>query len=86
MDYFAGKSPKLPTACGYTPKSCLDSMTRKYAKTLLPLNMFGWYRCLAILGQIETYILCFLALSSSLYKKKNRFRATKGADIYRRYK
>jgi len=39
---------------------------------------------LAILGQNETYTLCFLALLPSL--SKNRFCATEGADIYRRYK
>jgi len=37
-------------------------MTRECGKTLIPLNIFGWCRCFAILGQNETYILCFLAL------------------------
>jgi len=61
MDYFASKSTKSRTAVGSTDR-CLDSMTRECAKTLLPLNIFEWCRCLAILEQNETYILCFLAL------------------------
>jgi len=48
MDYFARKSSKSPTAGGFTPNPRFDSMTREWAKTLLPLNIFGWCRCLAI--------------------------------------
>jgi len=39
---------------------------------------------LTILGENETYIFSFVALLPSL--SENRSRATKGADIYRRYK
>jgi len=62
MDYFASKSPKSPTAGASPPDPGLVLMNSECAKTLLPWNIFGWCRCLAILGQKETYILCFLAL------------------------
>jgi len=45
-----------------SPDPHLDSMTRECSNTLLPLNIFDWCKCLAILGQNKTYILCFPAL------------------------
>jgi len=41
MDYFASKSTKFQSLGDPPPDSRLDLMTRKCAKTLLPLNIFG---------------------------------------------
>jgi len=64
MNYFASKTPQIADRWGSAPDPCLNSMTRECTNALLLLNIFGWCRCLAILGQNETYILCFLALPS----------------------
>jgi len=73
MDYFAGKSPKSSIVGGSIPWSPFRfNDYRECAKTLLPLNIFGWCSCLAILWQNETYILCFLPLTLSVQKPFSR--------------
>jgi len=64
-------SSKSPKAGVSPPDPRLDSMNRKCAKTLLPLNISGWCRCLEILEQNETllfYLFCpFLVQKSFLH-------------------
>jgi len=73
-------SPKSLNAGDSPPDPHLDLMNRDCPKTLLPLNIFGWCRWLAILEQNET-LLFYIFWSPSL--SKNRFSTTEGADIYR---
>jgi len=48
-------------------------------KDLTPIEHFGWYKCLEILGKNKTYILCTLPV-------QKLFQRHWGADIDRRYK
>jgi len=75
IGYFGSISPKSPSAGGSPPDSRLDLMNSDCAKFLLPLNISGWCRCLAILQQNES-LYYFIFLISSLYK--NRFYAIEG--------
>jgi len=59
--------PKSLNAGGSPPDSRLDSMNKECAKTLLPLNIFDWCRCLEFWGK-KMYYFIFSALSLS----KNR--------------
>jgi len=82
MDYFCSKSPESSNAGTPPPNPLLDSMTRKCAKTLLPLNIFGLMQMLENSGAKRN--LNFIFSAPSLFKI--RARATKWGDIYRRYK
>jgi len=82
MDYFGSISIKSPNAGGSPPGPRFDPMTRKCAKTILPLNIFG-SEMLGNFGAKRNFIiLYFLPLSLS----KNRFCTTERAEIYRRCK
>jgi len=59
MNYFGSISPKTPNAGSLLPDARLDSMNKECAKTLLPLNISDWCRCLAILEQNETLWFLF---------------------------
>jgi len=75
MDYFGNKFPKSSNARGSPSDPRLDSMNGECAKTLLPLNISGWCRCLAILEKNENLLFFyFLAPSLSI----NRFSTTEG--------
>jgi len=83
MDYFCRKFSKSPkTGKTPPPDPRLDSMTREWAKTLIPLKIFGWCKCLEILGQNESYTVQYILL---LFCRKIVTAPLKGADIYRHF-
>jgi len=83
IDYFPCKFPKSPTAGGSTFRLPFRFNNYRMCKEPTPIEQFWLKQMLGILGQNETYILCFLALSPLL--SKNRSHTIEGADIYRRY-
>jgi len=68
MDYVGSISPNRQTLRSRSQTPFIDSMNRKCAKTLLPLNIFGWCRCLAIWGQNGILFMMIIPVFIFIYR------------------